>query len=81
MRSKPSSKLRYDSPTIYATRALGECRPVQRTDGDVDTAQYQIRLAYRLFDDACATDWRGGAAHETIESDPNDGFTREDSEV
>jgi len=43
--SKPSSKLRYDSPTISATRALAKVREAARlVDGDRYEVLDQVRL-------------------------------------
>jgi predicted SprT family Zn-dependent metalloprotease len=50
--------------TTTLQRKLGDCRPVHRSDGEGDAAQYQIRIARRLFDDACDTDWRDTVRHE-----------------
>ncbi|EMA54390.1 SprT-like domain-containing protein [Halococcus salifodinae] len=45
-------------------RKLGECRPVRQPDGESGTDQYQIRIARRLFDDTCDSQWRDTVRHE-----------------
>jgi predicted SprT family Zn-dependent metalloprotease len=45
-------------------RRLGECRIIQSPDELSDTEQFQIRIARRLFEDDCDTDWRDTVRHE-----------------
>ena len=45
-------------------RKLGDCRPVQGSDGESETTHYEIRIARRLFEDDRDTDWRDTVRHE-----------------
>lgn len=45
-------------------RKLGECRPIRQAADESETDLYQIRIARRLFEDACDAHWQDTVRHE-----------------
>lgn len=44
-------------------RKLGECRPISPSDSD-STVEYEIRIAYRLFENEYENQWYNTVRHE-----------------